>query len=127
MEHSHSRTETGKSGQKQQQNIIHRMFSAELGRVSEMKLSGVEELWCAWTMPYIPLTYWEWLSSFGFTPTKVDFGFDEEGVFRCEVTDRLYKATLYEILVLVIYSEIRNIVLGVTPGFWERRNRFLRK
>lgn len=102
---------------KQQQNIIHSMFSAELKRVSEIKLSGVEELWCSWTMPYIPLTYWEWLSSFRFTPTKVEFGFDEEGVFTCEVTDRLYKVTLYEILVLAIYSEIRNIVLGIIPDF----------
>lgn len=36
---------------------------------------------------------------------------DENGVFKCTVTDKLYKVTLYEIAILSLFSEIRNIYL----------------
>lgn len=112
---------------KGQQNIISKMFGDEINRVSSIRLGGLEEVWCKTNIPYIPGTYWEWLSSFRFNPHIVNFGFDDYGVFTCKVTDKLYKATLYEILVLSVYSEIRNIVLGANPDFTKAKDILLKK
>ena len=54
----------------------------------------------------------EWLSTFRFDPSKVEMWIDDDGVFQCEVTDKLYKVTLWEIAILAIYSELRN-------NFWK--------
>lgn len=106
---------------KEQQIVFDKMFSDELERVSNLHLTGLEEVWCKKNIPYIPQTYWEWLSSFRFVPQLVDYEFDEDGVFHCEVTTSLYKVTLYEILVLAAYAEIRNIVLGIKADFGKAR------
>lgn len=88
-------------------------FGDELDILSGMSLTEHGVKWCKENIPYIPGTYWEWLSSFRFDKSAVKYGFDDDGVFFCEVTDSLYKVTLYEIMVLAAYSEIRNEILGV--------------
>lgn len=104
---------------KSQQQLISKMFKNEMDRLYEMELHGIECVWCIKHIPYIPQTYWEWLSSFKFNPEIVKFEFDKDGVFQCEVTDKLYKVSLYEIVVLAAYAEIRNLVLGITPD-WDK-------
>lgn len=61
---------------------------------------------------FLPRVYWEWLSSFRFQPDKIQIHLDEEHHLNIEVTDFLYKATLYEVPLLSIVSEIRNHSLG---------------
>ena len=79
--------------------------------LQDLCLENDELKWCVKNIPYIPQNYWEWLKGFRFDPDKVKMELDENGVFRCTVTDKLYKVTLYEIAILSIFSEIRNIYL----------------
>lgn len=46
---------------------------------------------------FLPRVYWEWLSSFRFQPEKVSIHLDEDRHLNIEITDYLYKATLYEV------------------------------
>ena len=80
----------------------------EINKLSRLSLSDDEKEWCIKHIPYIPENYWEWLSTFRFDPSKVEMWIDDDGVFQCEVTDKLYKVTLWEIAILAIYSELRN-------------------
>ena len=54
---------------------------------------------------FLPRVYWEWLSSFRFQPEKVSIHLDEDRHLNIEITDYLYKATLYEVPLLSIVSE----------------------
>lgn len=57
---------------------------------------------------FIPLVYWEWLSSFRFNPDQVEVYLDEQRHLHISITDLLYKATLYEVPILAIVSEVKN-------------------
>lgn len=61
---------------------------------------------------FLPRVYWEWLSSFRFQPDKIQITLDEDKHLNIEITDHLYKATLYEVPLLAIVSEIKNQSLG---------------
>lgn len=63
---------------------------------------------------FLPRVYFEWLSSFRFRPDKIEIILDEERHLSIEITDFLYKATLYEVPLLALVSEIKNRVLGYT-------------
>ena len=64
---------------------------------------------------FLPRVYWEWLSSFRFDPDKIHVYLDEEHHLHMEVTDFLYKVTLYEVPLLAIISEIKNQFLNRIP------------
>lgn len=89
-----------------------------LGRIS---LGDDEKEWCIRNIPYIPATYWEWLSGFRFDPHKIKMWLDEDGVFNCSVTDSMYKVTLYEIPVLATFSMVRNMMATGVAGKEEER------
>lgn len=55
---------------------------------------------------FLPRVYWEWLSSFRFQPEKVSIHLDEDRHLNIEITDYLYKATLYEVPLLAIVSDV---------------------
>ena len=59
--------------------------------------------------------YWEWLSTFRFDPQKIEVYLDENRHLHMEVTDYLYKVTLYEVPLLAIISEIKNQFLNRIP------------
>ena len=61
---------------------------------------------------FVPRVYWEWLSSFRFDPEKIQIFLDEEKHLHIEVTDYLYKVTLYEVPLLAIVTEIQNLISG---------------
>lgn len=65
---------------------------------------------------FLPRVYFEWLSSFRFRPDKIEIILNEERHLSIEITDFLYKATLYEVPLLAIVSEIKNRVLGYTAN-----------
>ena len=74
------------------------------------------------TGQWIPMIYWEWLQSFKFDPEKIDVSLvntvDKQGkpirALKIKVTDKLYKAVLYEVHLLAIVSELRHKMLGNT-------------
>lgn len=74
-----------------------------------LRLCYDERDWCIKNIPYIPANYWEWLETFKFDPSNnTKMWLDDDGVFHFEVTDLLYKVTLWEIAILATYSEVRN-------------------
>lgn len=64
---------------------------------------------------FLPRVYWEWLFSFRFDPDKIHVYLDDERHLHMEVTDLLYKVTLYEVPLLAIISEIKNQFLNRIP------------
>lgn len=69
------------------------------------------------SIDFMPVHYWEWLMSFRFDMSKMNIYLDEDGVLCVDVTDKCYKASLYEIPVLFSIPEVNN---AGKPINWER-------
>lgn len=80
--------------------------------LSGLRLTHPEFEYVTSRIRYISRAYWEWLSGFRFEPGKVNIRLDEEGHLQMEVTDYLYKVTLYEVPLLAIVAELRARRLG---------------
>ncbi|WP_303013926.1 nicotinate phosphoribosyltransferase [uncultured Bacteroides sp.] len=87
-------------------------LQTEISRLSQLRLTGEELEYMAKNCRFLPRVYWEWLSSFRFDPDKIRVCLDGERRLHIEVTDFLYKATLYEVPLLAIVSEIKNRFSG---------------
>ena len=85
----------------------------EFKRLERLSLSDAEFNYVTNKIRYISHNYWEWLRGFNFEADKIEAGLDSEGHLRIEVTDFLYKVTLYEVPILAIVAELRNRVKGV--------------
>ena len=83
----------------------------EFAHVASLRLSEEEKNWCIKHIPYIPASYWEWLSTFHFEYDKFEPSLDENGVFHCRVTDNMHKVTLYEIPMILVFCKVRNDML----------------
>lgn len=92
-------------------------FIEQLGQVfSEMAtlaLSEEEFTYVCRKIRYVARNYWEWLRGFRFDKDKIKCSLDAEGHLHIEVTDLLYKVTLYEVPILAAVAELRNRRLGV--------------
>ncbi len=92
-------------------------FIEQLGQVfSEMAtlaLSEEEFTYVCRKIRYVARNYWEWLRGFRFDKGKIKCSLDAEGHLHIEVTDLLYKVTLYEVPILAAVAELRNRRLGV--------------
>ena len=86
---------------------------SEFASLSQLSLSDEEFNYTCKRIRYISRNYWEWLKGFRFEPGKIDCRLDAEGHLQIEVTDLLYKVTLYEVPLLAIVAELRNRRLGV--------------
>lgn len=93
-----------------------RELKMEFAQLGALKMSKEEFDWLKdGAIPYIPLHYWEWLSGhFRFDPDKIKVWLDDENELHIEVTDKLYKVTLYEVPILAIVGEMRNKYFGIT-------------
>ena len=80
--------------------------------LAEVRLTEEEKDYMYAHCRFIPLVYWEWLSSFRFEPEKINVYLDDKKHLHMEVTDFLYKVTLYEVPLLAIVSEIKNKYSG---------------
>ena len=69
------------------------------------------------SIDFIPVHYWEWLMSFRFDMDKMNIYLDENGILCVDITDKCYKASLYEIPVLFSIPEVNN---AGKPIDWER-------
>ena len=88
-----------------------REFKIELCNMSRLALTLEESMFMS-KCRFIPEIYWEWLSSFRFDPNMVSVYRDAVGGLNIEVTDHLYKATLYEVPILALVSELRGKMLS---------------
>lgn len=88
------------------------LLNAEIGHMAELRLTDEELEWCTENIKFMPRIYWEWLETFRFDPAKIKVSLDGEGHLHIDVTDNLYKVTLYEVPLLFIVSESRNRYFG---------------
>ena len=87
-------------------------LKAEVANLANVALTDKELEYMTRNCRFLPRVYWEWLSSFQFQPEKIDIYLDEEHHLNIEITDYLYKSTLYEVPLLAIVSEIKNQTQG---------------
>ncbi len=83
-----------------------------INQLAEVTLKEEELEYMTSHCRFLPQVYWEWLYSFRFRPDKVKIVLDEDRHLNIEITDYLYKSTLYEVPLLSIVSEMRNLSLG---------------
>lgn len=88
-------------------------LKAEFEKLGSLQLSDDEYAYVVTHIKYIPHNYWEWLRGFRFRPEKIEARLDGEGHIQIEVTDFLYRVTLYEVPILAIVAELRNRTRGV--------------
>lgn len=102
---------TDRDGTLYTQSFLKKLEKA-IGHLSQVQLKPEELEYMTGHCRFLPRVYWEWLSSFRFQPEKVSVYLDPNAHLHIEVTDYLYKATLYEVPLLAIVSEILNESLG---------------
>ena len=87
-------------------------LKVEVANLAKVTLADKELEYMTRNCRFLPPVYWEWLSSFRFQSEKIDIYLDEEHHLNIEITDYLYKSTLYEVPLLAIVSEIKNQTQG---------------
>ena len=85
----------------------------ELSKLCMLSLTLAEKQWCIKHIPYIPEIYWEWLKGFKFDYDKIHTWLDNDKHLHIEVTDYLYKVTLYEVPILAVVSELLTKQQGI--------------
>ena len=90
-------------------------LKSEIDNLNMVSLAQEELTYMATHCRFLPRVYWEWLSSFRFDSEKIEVYLDEQKHLHIEVTDYLYKATLYEVPLLAIVSEIKNLFQNHIP------------
>lgn len=91
------------------------MLSLEFANLTRLKLTEKEFMYIS-TIRFLAQNYIEWLKGFQFELDKIKFWLDDEGHLHIEVTDKCYKATLYEVPILAIVAECRNKWLGISAN-----------
>lgn len=87
------------------------LLRKELSNLGSLRLKNSELDYCKENIKFLPECYWEWLSGFSFNPNKIRVWLEDEGRLCIEVTDLLYKVTLYEVPILAIVSYVTNVWL----------------
>lgn len=85
-----------------------KLIKNEIEKLELLSLTNEECEWATKNIPYIPQFYWEWLKGFRFDASKVHIDRSPNGELTITVTDKLYKATLYEVPILAIVSSVLN-------------------
>ena len=84
----------------------------EFAKLCQLRLTAEEYIFVS-QIRYLSTNYTEWLKGFKFEMDKINCWLDKEGHLHIEVTDKMYKVTLYEVPILAIVAECRNKWLGV--------------
>lgn len=87
-------------------------LSLEFAKLCGLRMATEEYMYIS-SIRYLSTNYTEWLKGFKFELDKIKFWLDEEGHLQIEVTDKMYKVTLYEVPILAIVAECRNKWMGV--------------
>ena len=88
------------------------MLKLELAKMCMLRLTEPEYAYVS-SIRFLSTNYTEWLKGFHFEMDKIQVSLDKEGHLHIEVTDKMYKVTLYEVPILAIVAECRNKWLGV--------------
>lgn len=96
---------TDRNGMKFTDEFIGRLKD-ELKDLESLALTDEEFNWCLKNISYIPKCYFEWLRGFRYDSSIINASLDEEKHLHIEVTDNIYKVTLYEIPILSTVSEL---------------------
>ena len=88
-------------------------FKKEIRSLETLRLTQEEFAYVTGRVRYIHRNYWEWLRGFHFEADKIQASLDAKGHLQIEVTDLLYKVTLYEVPILAIVAELRNRFKGI--------------
>lgn len=91
------------------------ILQAEFMNLCNLKLTTAEYMYIS-AIRFLSTNYTEWLKGFRFELDKIVFYLDNDGHLHIEVTDKCYKATLYEVPILGIVAECRNKWLGVNAN-----------
>ena len=85
-------------------------FVEELKRefyaTASLRMTNEEFKWCVKKIPYISEFYFEFLRGWRFDPEKIKVWLDEEKHLHITVVDKMYRAELYEVMILAIVSEL---------------------
>ena len=103
------------------------LITQAFASLSMLSLSKDEFDFVKSNIRFIPTCYWEWLRSFKFDFNKIQVRLDDAKHLHIEVTDKLYKATLYETPILAIVSETRNKWLGYTANMEQVKEKLIEK
>ena len=79
----------------------------ELANLSMVRMTKEELNWSK-NIRFIPDFYFEWLNQFRFDFNKIQLRLDDAHHLHINVTDKLYKVTLWETMILCIVSEVYN-------------------
>lgn len=104
------------------ENFI-KQLRIEFASLSMLSLDEKEFNFVCNEIRFIPQFYWEWLKSFNFDFNKINVYLDGNKHLRINVTDKLYKVTLYETPILAIVSEVRNKWLGYSANIEEVKSK----
>lgn len=104
-----------------------KIIQTEFARLSMLRMTSEEFNFVTNQIRFIPMCYWEWLRSFQFDFGLINASLDEEGHLHINVTDKLYKVTLYETPILAIVSEARNKWLGYAANSEDIQRKLLEK
>ena len=84
-----------------------KILDEEFTKLSYLKMTE-EEYKYLLSIRFLSTNYTEWLKNFQFEKGKINFYLNKENELEIEVTDKLYKSTLYEVPILAIVSEARS-------------------
>ena len=85
-----------------------KLYKNAIRDLGKIHLTESEYQWCVEHIPYIPQYYWEWLKSFRYDMEKMKIYLNDQGILHVQVTDKCWKASLYEIPCLFMVTEVQN-------------------
>lgn len=91
----------------------------EFKNLESLALTDEEFNWCLANISYIPRCYFEWLRGFRFDSSLIRISLDGQKHLHIEVSDYIYKVTLYEIPILATVSEVYYRMYGAGNVDWD--------
>ena len=92
------------------------MLAMEFAKLCELRLTN-EQYGYLLGIRFLKPNWVEWFKGFHFDLKKINFGLDGQGHLHIDVTDKMYKVTLYEVPILAIVAECRLKWLGAKIDF----------
>lgn len=88
------------------------LLKKEFDNLNSLFLQKAEFNWCVKNIKYIPQCFWEWLQGFRYHSHDIKVWLDDEKHLHIEVSDLMYRVTMYEIPILAIVSELYHQYIG---------------
>lgn len=108
---------TDRNGQEFTEEFAEKL-KQEFKNLENLALTDEEFEWCLKNISYIPRCYFEWLKGFRFNSSIIQVSLDEKKHLQIEVTDNIYKVTLYEIPILSTVSELYYRIYATSDIDW---------